>query len=376
MHSTPCRARVRLVVLFGGRVGRARRVLRVGGHVLRAADPERYDARAGRHHPRRASGCSPTSAVARRSPSGARRAARAARRPTAPTLEPLPTVAAGHAGRAGRRPPAAPRPAGRGRHGAGPARAGRRALRRLRRARLRAVHGQGHGQGRARRRHPAGPLDRRPATSTSTTRSLAGWSTSSGCPVFVKPANLGSSVGVTKAHDPDRAARRRRRPRSPTTSGCVVEEAVDRPRDRGRRCSATPTPRASVPGEIVPEPRVLRLRRQVPRRRGRAAHPRRRCPTTSPRRSARSPSTRSPRCAATAWPGSTSSTRSRRPRPAAQRDQHDPGVHPVLDVPELWAATGLPLRRARSTSWSAWPSSATTTATGTAPQPLTADSTP
>ncbi len=71
-----------------------------------------------------------------------------------------------------------------------------------------------------------------------------------GLPAFVKPANLGSSVGVTKAHDVDEL-------RSGLAEALrfdeyvVVEEAVT-----GREIEVAvlgnESPRASVPGEIVP----------------------------------------------------------------------------------------------------------------------------
>ncbi len=71
-----------------------------------------------------------------------------------------------------------------------------------------------------------------------------------GYPCFVKPANLGSSVGISKVHDPselapamDLAARYDRR--------LVVERGVDA---RELECSVlgNDEPEASVPGEIVP----------------------------------------------------------------------------------------------------------------------------
>ncbi len=70
-------------------------------------------------------------------------------------------------------------------------------------------------------------------------------------PMFVKPANLGSSIGISKAHDPnelaaalDEAARYDRR--------LLIEEAV--PNAREIECSVlgNDEPLASVPGEIVP----------------------------------------------------------------------------------------------------------------------------
>jgi len=70
------------------------------------------------------------------------------------------------------------------------------------------------------------------------------------CPCFVKPANLGSSVGITKAHQPEalpaalnEAARYDRR--------LLVEEAVDA-REIEISVLGNDDPIASVPGEIIP----------------------------------------------------------------------------------------------------------------------------
>jgi D-alanine-D-alanine ligase len=74
-------------------------------------------------------------------------------------------------------------------------------------------------------------------------------------PVFVKPANLGSSVGITKAHDRkelgpciDEAAKYDRK--------IVIEEGVGGKKNKAREieCSVlgNDKPEASVPGEIVP----------------------------------------------------------------------------------------------------------------------------
>src|SRR5579884_1246260 len=74
-------------------------------------------------------------------------------------------------------------------------------------------------------------------------------------PVFVKPANLGSSVGISKAHTReelspaiDEAARFDRK--------IIVEEAVGGKKEKAREleCSVlgNDAPEASVPGEIVP----------------------------------------------------------------------------------------------------------------------------
>src|SRR6476660_34015 len=74
-------------------------------------------------------------------------------------------------------------------------------------------------------------------------------------PVFVKPANLGSSVGISKAHDRkelgpaiDEAARFDRK--------IVIEEGVGGKKNKAREIECAvlgnDDPKASVPGEIVP----------------------------------------------------------------------------------------------------------------------------
>ncbi len=70
-------------------------------------------------------------------------------------------------------------------------------------------------------------------------------------PLFVKPANLGSSVGISKCHDReelrqglDEAARYDRR--------ILVEEAVPAAREIEVSVLGNEAPRASLPGEIIP----------------------------------------------------------------------------------------------------------------------------
>ena len=161
-------------------------------------------------------------------------------------------AAAGRHARDGRRhpggrPPAAPRPPRRGRHRAGDARAGRRPLRRLRRARLRALHGQAQVQGRPRRpRHPAGAMGR-PARHRAGGRRAPRRRRRAPLPA-VREAGEPRVVGRREPGRRGGRARRRGRPRRRV-------RRVDR--GRGERataarsrspCSATPTPRASVPG--------------------------------------------------------------------------------------------------------------------------------
>ena len=71
-----------------------------------------------------------------------------------------------------------------------------------------------------------------------------------GLPCFVKPANMGSSVGVTKATTSSSSATRSST-RSPTTSGSSSRRPSSAARSRSP-CSGTLEPEASVPGEIVP----------------------------------------------------------------------------------------------------------------------------
>ncbi len=118
-----------------------------------------------------------------------------------------------------RRLPGPARPVRRGRHGPGAARAARRAVRRRGRARLLAVHGQDRLQGRARggrraagrlRGGARGALARAPEAVRAELAPL-------GLPLFVKPARLGSSVGIAKVRDADGARRARSTARSRTT---------------------------------------------------------------------------------------------------------------------------------------------------------------
>ncbi len=72
-----------------------------------------------------------------------------------------------------------------------------------------------------------------------------------GYPSFVKPANLGSSVGVSKAHDRaelEQAVAKAAR----YDSKIVVERAVPEAREIECAVLGNDEPRASVPGEIIP----------------------------------------------------------------------------------------------------------------------------
>ena len=116
------------------------------------------------------------------------------------------------------------------------------------RARLLGGHGQGSHQAAVPRDGPAGGRVRR---AVARRLDADGRAHPFGYPVFVKPANLGSSVGISKAHE-------RRGTRSRARSGRRVRPQ-DHRRARHRRaanssapCSATRIPCASLPCEILP----------------------------------------------------------------------------------------------------------------------------
>ena len=168
--------------------------------------------------------------------------------------------------------PGAARPVRRGRHRPGPARDARRPLRRRRRGRLGRVPRQGALQG----ADVARPGCRRSTTSgvraeRFRARARAGARRSSralGLPVFVKPAHLGSSVGIVKVT----------RPRS---SPAALERGVRPRRARDRRGDGARASRSSAacselaaralaeaPPALASEPGRDRLRRRLLRLRG------------------------------------------------------------------------------------------------------------
>ena len=182
--------------------------------------------------------------------------------------------------------------------------------------------------------------------------------------MFVKPANLGSSVGVTKAHDIDelRAAIDHARRYDEYV---VVEEAVD-----GREIEVAvlgnESPRASVPGEIVPgrefydyDDKYLTDGADL----------------LVPADLGDDEIAEVQHLAIAAYRALRVDGMARvdffyeegRPGLAGERAQHDPGLHSDLDVPEAVGGLGCPLRASSSTSSCAWPSSATTAARASPP---------
>ena len=70
-------------------------------------------------------------------------------------------------------------------------------------------------------------------------------------PCFIKPVNLGSSVGITKAHDPEEFARGMDQAAA-FDYKIMVEEAVENCREVECAILGNEDPRASVVGEIIP----------------------------------------------------------------------------------------------------------------------------
>ena len=72
-----------------------------------------------------------------------------------------------------------------------------------------------------------------------------------GYPVFVKPANLGSSVGISKAKN-DEELREAMRVAAEFDRKIVIEAAVPKAREIECAVLGNDDPEASVPGEIIP----------------------------------------------------------------------------------------------------------------------------
>ena len=164
-----------------------------------------------------------------------------------------------------------------------------------------------------------------------------------GYPCFVKPSNLGSSVGITKV-----SAERALDAAMETALGhdrkVLVERGI-----AGREIEVSvlgnDAPEASVPGEILPGREWYDYEAKYTDGVAKVLIP---APLSAdPRRGVPAPG-------GPDLPGD----RRRRPRPRrllprprrrdlGQRDQHDPGVHPLLGVPSPLGGERPPLPRAR-----------------------------
>ena len=160
--------------------------------------------------------------------------------------------------------PDPPRAVRRGRHRPGAARARRRPVRRRRSRGLRALHGQGSLQGGAAR-----PRHLR-SRATSTLRDGDEIENPFGYPVFVKPARLGSSVGISKAHDEAELEAAVALARRHDEKVLVEEFVAGTEVECGVLGNLRPAPIASSSARSSRTARVVRLRGQV--RRGRLGH--------------------------------------------------------------------------------------------------------
>ena len=130
-----------------------------------------------------------------------------------------------------------------------------------------------------------------------------------GYPVFVKPARLGSSVGISKVHDESELAPAVELARRHDEK-VLVEEFVA---GHGGRVRRARQPRAAA-DRVAARPdrharaRVVRLRVEVRRGRHGSRRPARAAAGDDRARAARSPSTRSSRASARGWRASTSSS--------------------------------------------------------------------
>ncbi len=121
----------------------------------------------------------------------------------------------------------------------------------------------------------------------------------------------------------------------------VVEAAVpERARDRVRACSATTTPEASVPGEIIPSREFYDYEAEVPRRRIEDRDSGGPAGASSPTKSAGCRSRHSRRSTAPAWRASTSCSRATRRIVVPQRGEHDSRVHDDQHVLEAVGGVG------------------------------------
>ena len=163
-----------------------------------------------------------------------------------------------------------------------------------------------------------------------------------GYPCFVKPANLGSSVGISKV-TAERALEAAVATAFAHDRKILVERGVV-----GREIEVSvlgnDEPEASVPGEVLPGASGTTTRPSTPTG-SRSSSSRPPCPRVLPRSSAawRSrPSGRSTRRGSRAWTSSSTPTTA-----SGERDQHDPGVHPLLGLPAALGGHRPPLPRAR-----------------------------
>ncbi len=163
-------------------------------------------------------------------------------------------------------------------------------------------------------------------------------------PVFVKPANLGSSVGITKAHDRKELMAGIRLALRYDTK-VVVERAVPRPREIECSVLGGARPRASVPGEIVPSNEFYDYEAKYIDGRSRAFIPAPLPAAVSRRVRAMAGRVFSELEAFGLGRVDFLLTRGQRPRLFVNEINTIPGFTDISMYPKLWAASGLPYPR-------------------------------
>ena len=171
-------------------------------------------------------------------------------------------------------------------------------------------------------------------------------STSSGLPLFVKPANLGSSVGGEQGEDARRTLAAALEPRLRLRPQGGGRARRRRARDRGLGPRQRRRPRPRCPARSCPTASSTTTTRSTPPKPHRAPHP------GAARRAAHATRCRRSRVAAFRAVDAAGYARvdcflERGTRPAAaERDQHHPRLHLDQHVPEAVGGERARLRRA------------------------------
>ena len=161
-----------------------------------------------------------------------------------------------------------------------------------------------------------------------------------GFPMFVKPANLGSSVGISKAKNPV-ALREAIELAGSFDRKVIVEAAVPEAREIECAVLGNDAPEASVPGEVVPAREFYDYEAKYLDEGSKTIIPARAFPPLSPRKSADCRSRRSRRSTAPAWPASISCCRARPARSSSTKINTIPGFTTISMYSKMWEASGL-----------------------------------
>ena len=171
-------------------------------------------------------------------------------------------------------------------------------------------------------------------------RSRAASAREIGFPCFVKPANLGSSVGISKVKAPEElaaaielAARHDRR--------IIVERGDPGPRGGGGGARQRRSRQASVPGEVTFPGEWYDYETKYGAGQTTLKIPAPLSPDVDRGRCGRSPSGPSGPSTARAWRGSTSLSRATR-RVLVNEINTIPGFTSTSAYPRLWEASGIP----------------------------------